>query len=120
MWCASADSPHPARHTGPGSRVSRNSAAPSPMLMPARCCENGLQRAADTDSSALKPATVKRHSESAPPAITASTMPARSMRAADISALALDEHAVDRVHAGPCAPLRWRTNCAAVPISCWA
>lgn len=89
------------------------------MLMPARCDENGRQRVAEIDSSALKPATVKRHNESAPPAITASTMPARSRRAAEAIALAPDEQAVDSVHAGPVAPLRWRTNAAALPISCW-
>ncbi|MNN83367.1 hypothetical protein D3C81_2004000 [compost metagenome] len=88
--------------------------------MPWRLRENGLQRCADTDSSALNPATVKRHSESAPPAITASTTPLRSRRAADINALALDEHAVDSVHAGPVVPRCVRTRRAAVPISCCA
>lgn len=90
------------------------------MLMPLRFTEKGLQRTAETDSSALNPATVKRHIESAPPATTASTTPARSRRAADISALALDEHAVEIVQAGPVLPIRSRTKRAAVPISCWA
>ncbi|MNV44554.1 hypothetical protein D3C71_1363190 [compost metagenome] len=120
MWCASEDSPQPESCTGPASRVIRNSAAPSPMLMPLRLTENGLQRAAETDSNALKPATVNRHIESAPPATTASTAPACSRRAADISALALDEQAVEIVQAGPVLPIRSRTKRAAVPISCWA
>ena len=88
--------------------------------MPQRLTENGLQRSAETASKAEKPATVKRHSESAPPAITASASPICNSRAALISALALDEHAVDKVHAGPAAPLLARTNCAGAPISCWA
>ena len=88
--------------------------------MPLRLAENGLQRAAETDSSALKPATVNRHIESAPPATTASTTPARSRRAAAISALALDEQAVEMVQAGPVLPMRSRTNRADVPISCCA
>src|SRR5690606_40586216 len=98
----------------------RNSAAPSPMLMPLRLREKGLQRCADTDSSALKPPMVKPHSESAPPAITASTMPARSSLAADASAFAPDEHAVEIVQAGPRAPDSRAMNRDGAPISCWA
>ena len=90
------------------------------MLMPLRLREKGLQRAADTESSALNPSMVKRHSESAPPAITASTMPARSNRAPDANAFALEEHAVEMVHAGPVIPLSAAMKRAGVPISCCA
>ena len=90
------------------------------MWMPERLPENGLLRCSDTASSALNPEMVNEHSESAPPAITASAMPARSSRAAEASALALEEHAVDTVQAGPRAPLSAATNPGGAPISCCA
>ena len=89
------------------------------MLMPLRFAEKGLQRSRDTDPSAAKPATVKRHNESAPPVTTASAMPARSRRAAEAIALALDEHAVEITWLGPRTPSSRARNAAGVPISCW-
>ena len=90
------------------------------MLIPLRLRENGLQRSLDTDSRAVNPPMVNALSESAPPAITASTIPAASSRAADASALALEEHAVDIVQAGPRAPDSKATKRAGAPISCCA
>ncbi len=118
MWWASAVSPQPARRTGPASRPMRNSAAPSPILMPARLTDIGLQRSAEIASSAEKPASVKPDNASTPPAITASTAPARSRRAPVASAFADDEHAVEIVYAGPRTPSCWATHCAPLPISC--
>ena len=95
MWYPSDDSPQPHSATAAGSRDMRNSAAPSPRLMPLRAAESGLQRAALTDSRAEKPATVNPHSVSTPPVTTASHRPIRIRRAALASALALDEHALE-------------------------
>jgi hypothetical protein len=84
-----------AQATAAGSRLIRNSAAPSPMLMPLRLALKGLQRAALTDSSALKPATVKAHSVSTPPVSTASHRPMLISRAALAMALALEAQALE-------------------------
>ena len=65
---------------GAGSLVIRNSAAPSPMLMPWRPLSNGWQRVPLRDSRLSKPLIVKPHRLSAPPTITASTSPAASIR----------------------------------------
>jgi len=65
------------------------------MLMPARRADSGLQRSADTASSAEKPAIVKPDNASPPPATTASTMPERSSRAPLASAFAPEEQAVE-------------------------
>ena len=81
--------------TGPSSRPIRNSAAPSPMLMPLRLADSGLQRSADTASSAENPAIVKPLNASPPPATTASAWPERSSRAPVAIALAPDEQAVE-------------------------
>ena len=105
---------------GPASRPIRNSAAPSPMLMPERFADIGLHRSADTDSSALKPAMVNSHRASTPPATTASTRPAFSRRAPEISAFAPDEQAVEITWAGPQVPSSPASHSAALPISCSA
>ncbi|MNR29885.1 hypothetical protein D3C85_1473010 [compost metagenome] len=97
IWCASDVSPQPASRTGPASRDIRNSAAPSPRLMPWRWADSGLHRSALTESSERKPAIVNAHSVSTPPAMATSAMPCSSSRAAAASAFALDEHAVEIV-----------------------
>ena len=79
----------------------RNTAAPSPMLMPSRLRLKGLQSPWDTDSSAAKPLRVRRQRLSTPPVITASQRPAARSRRAEDRALALEVQAVDTVQAGP-------------------
>src|SRR5689334_1675061 len=87
------------------SRVRRNSAAASPRFKPRRFLLNGLLRIGEIASSAVKPQAVSGHSESTPPAITASHTPRRRSERAETSAFALDEHAVDTVYATPSAPV---------------
>ncbi|MNH23450.1 hypothetical protein D3C79_833460 [compost metagenome] len=77
------------------SRVIRNSAAASPMLMPLRLTENGLQRSALTASRAVKPLRVSLHRLSTPPQITASHTPRSNRRRALIKARALEVQAVE-------------------------
>src|SRR5690242_18951546 len=95
MWWPSDDTPQPHNATAAGSRLHRNSAAPSPRLMPLRVALNGLHGAALTESRAEKPATVKPHSVSTPHVTTASHSPMRIRRAALASAFALDEQALE-------------------------
>ncbi|MNR08063.1 hypothetical protein D3C85_1242020 [compost metagenome] len=73
----------------------RNSAAASPMLIPLRLTENGLQRCPDTASSAEKPLSVSLHKLSTPPHTTASHNPRSSRRWALINARALEVQAVE-------------------------
>jgi len=94
IWCPSDDSPQPRKLTVAGSRLKRNSAAPSPILIPLRLRLSGLQRDSLTDSSAAKPATVKVHKESTPPASAASHAPIEISRAALASAFALEAQAL--------------------------
>jgi hypothetical protein len=98
----------------------RNSAAASPMLIPSRLAENGLQRVALTRLSDEKPATVNAHSESTPPVITASARPMPSSRAALAIALAPDAQALECTYAGPRVPNSRLKNAATDPSSCWA
>src|SRR4030095_16673819 len=91
----------PRSATAAGSGLIRNNAAPSPILIPLRFRLRGLHCVALIDSSALNPAPVKPHSESPPPATTASQTPIRIKRAALASAFALDAQALERTNARP-------------------
>src|SRR5258706_12002818 len=95
IWWPSDDSPQPLSATVAGSRVIKNSAAPSPILIPLRFRLSGLQRVALTESSAANPLTVRAHSVSTPPATIASHAPIWIKRAALASALALDAQALE-------------------------
>ncbi|MNT74769.1 hypothetical protein D3C72_2136150 [compost metagenome] len=98
MWCASELAPLPSRAIGwvsPGCLLIRNSTAASPILMPLRFTENGLQRCPDTASSAEKPLRVSLHRVSTPPHSTTSQMPRSSRRWALINARALEVQAVE-------------------------
>ncbi len=85
--------------------------------MPLRLALIGLHSAALTDSSDAKPATVKVHSESAPPVTTASHNPILIRRAALAMALALDEQALECTYAGPATPSSRASITAGEPIS---
>src|ERR1700730_3023166 len=94
----------PWRTTGPSSRLIRNTAAPSPTLIPQRLRLIGLVRTLLVDSSDAKPCTVHSHSESTPPTTTASHSRNCNNRRADAKAFALEVQAVEIVNAGPCTP----------------
>ncbi|MNG00496.1 hypothetical protein D3C84_834340 [compost metagenome] len=98
MWCASELAPLPSSAIdclSPATLVIRKSTAASPMLMPLRLTENGLQRCSDTASNAEKPLRVSLHKLSTPPHNTASHRPRSSRRWALISARALEVQAVE-------------------------
>ncbi|MOA19124.1 hypothetical protein D3C78_1394810 [compost metagenome] len=98
IWWASELAPSPSKAIGvpsPGVLLMRNSTAASPMLMPLRFTENGLQRSFDTASSAEKPLRVSLHRLSTPPHSTASHRPRSSRRRALIKARALEVQAVE-------------------------
>lgn len=67
------------------------------MVIPLRRSLNGWQRVGDRDSRLSKPLSGMRLSVSAPPTIAASASPASISRFPLISALALEEQAVERV-----------------------
>ena len=75
----------------------RKAAAPSPILIPSRLRLNGLHSPGDMASSEENPATVMRHSVSAPPTTTASQTPASISRRPEANTLALAEQAVAMV-----------------------
>lgn len=77
------------------------SAAPSPMLMPARSDENGRQATRESSLRPSKPCSVSRQRVSTPPHSAASQTPAASSRRALASTFALDEQAVETTIAGP-------------------
>src|SRR5882724_506524 len=108
----------PNRATGPGSRLMRNKAAPSPMLIPSRFLLDGLHKPWDRDSSAPKPFSVRPHRVSTPPTTTASQSPAAMSRRAEENALALEVQAVDTVQAGPLSLSARRRYSLGLLISC--
>ncbi len=97
MWWASLDSPTPQSWIPPASRVTRNSAEPSPSVSPSRLTLEGFVMPSERTWSAAKPLVVSPHKLSVAPAITASQTPSASSERAETRARAPDEHAVEIV-----------------------
>ena len=81
----------------PGSRVDQEERRALAERQAGAVAAARLVTPSQTAESAAKPFAVRPHSESAPPAITASQTPSATSLRADASARAPDEHAVESV-----------------------
>jgi hypothetical protein len=88
------------------------------MEMPSRSASSGRHGSRDSRPSALKPYNVDNARLSTPPTTAASHTPASIARAASANTLALDEHAVDTVIAGPRRPSAVRTSSVTENMLC--
>src|SRR5262245_41654451 len=105
MWYASELSPMPSSASPASPDFSSNAnPAPSPSEMPSRSASNGRHGWRESSSSARKPYSVVRQSESAPPTTAASQAPAAIMRAALPNTFAVEEQADDTTNEGPARP----------------